>query len=117
MVDLPTPPLPDATDGTQVDLLHAAAPVSLERPHHYYAEMPNGAWRKYWVRISRREYAPFRPSLGRYFCLWWNRDAKPGLQVRSVRVVYVEEFNHDPKRARIVRPRELVATDCRLVGG
>jgi len=99
-------------DGTRLDLLHAKPGVDLSRPARYYREMPNMAWRTYWVNISRGHYAPFRPAMGQYFCRWWNRRVEPELQVRRVRVIYVQELNYKPEVGGIVRPRELVATQC-----
>jgi hypothetical protein len=51
--------------------------------------------------------------MGRYFCRWWNRDAEPALQVQAVRVVFVQELNYKPELGGIVRPRQLVETNCR----
>ena len=100
-------------NGAEVDLLHGTPKVSLQRPQRYYREMPNMAWRTYWANISRDHYAPFRPWMGRYFCRWWNRDAEPALQVQIVRVIYVQELNYKPELGGVLRPRELVATNCR----
>lgn len=100
-------------NGAEVDLLHGTPEVSFERPKRYYREMPNMAWRTYWANISRDHYAPFRPWMGRYFCRWWNRDAEPPFQAQAVRVIFVQELNYKPELGGVVRPRELVATDCR----
>jgi hypothetical protein len=100
-------------NGTEFDLLHGTPEVSLERPERYYREMPNMAWRTYWASISRDHYSSFRPWMGRYFCRWWNRDAEPALQVQAVRVVFVQELNYKPELGGIVRPRQLVETNCR----
>ncbi len=102
-------------NGTEIDLLHGTPEVSFERPKRYYREMPNMGWRTYWASISREHYAPFRPSMGRYFCRWWNRDAEPTFRIEAVRVVFVQELNYKPELGGIVRPRELVATDCRTL--
>lgn len=100
-------------NGTEFDLLHGTPEVSLERPERYYREMPNMAWRTYWASISRDHYSSFRPWMGRYFCRWWNRDAEPALQVQAVRVIFVQELNYKPELGGIVRPRQLVETNCR----
>ncbi len=102
-------------NGSEIDLLHGTPKVSLERPKRYYREMPNMAWRTYWASISRDHYAPFRPWMGRYFCRWWNRDADRALRVQAVRVIFVQELRYKPELGGVIRPRELVATDCRAL--
>lgn len=105
--------LGELENGDAIDLLHRTADVSFARPKRYYREIPNMPWRTYWNNISRDHYKPFRPWMGRYFCMWWNEDAAPALRVRGVRVVYVQEFNYKPELGGTVRPRDLVVTDCR----
>jgi len=99
-------------NGAPFDLLHGTTKVSFERPEHYYREMPNMAWRTYWANISNEHYAPFRPSMGRYFCSSWNRNAASELRTSAVQVIYVAEHNYKAELGGIVRPRELVTTDC-----
>lgn len=102
----------ELSDGARFDVLRGTPDVSLERPPHYYRDMPNMAWRTYWVNISREHYAPFRPAMGAYFCRMWNRSADASLHAKRVHVIFAQEHNYKPELGGIVRPRELIETDC-----
>ena len=102
----------ELADGAPFDLLRGTPGVSLERPPHYYRDMPNMAWRTYWVNISREHYSPFRPAMAAYFCRTWNQSADPELRAKRVKVIFAQELNYKAELGGIVRPRELIAADC-----
>lgn len=99
-------------DGRTIDAITHAQEFLMERPEAYAAAIPNDRWRKYWGKISKPQFAPFRPFLAEYLCRRWNRNARTGERMISVEVIHVRELATHPGQPIVRRPVPLVHGPC-----
>ncbi len=78
-------------DGSHVDLLRHARPVSYDKPLNIAAEAPDWKWHKLLFNIVFQPWALLRSRLGQDLAEQWSQSQPPGRQVHSWVLVFMSE--------------------------
>jgi hypothetical protein len=76
-------------DGSEVDVLRPAAPLSYDKPPSIALDFPNMRWQVYENRMYDHRFRQHRGYWARYLCREWNRDAAPEKRLLSFNIVYM----------------------------
>jgi Vitamin K-dependent gamma-carboxylase len=79
----------DLPDGSQVDLMKAGQPFSLQRPDVIASTFPDFRWRKYLINIGLPRFERYRQSLSAFLKRRWNRTHAESQRIERVAVYFI----------------------------
>jgi predicted DCC family thiol-disulfide oxidoreductase YuxK len=76
-------------DGSEVDVLRPAQPLSYDKPYSIALDFPNMRWQVYENRMYDHRFRQHRGYWARYLCREWNSAAAPDKRLLSFNIVYM----------------------------